>query len=53
MWRELLEMRYLWDEAHSLDDSHLMELLGEVSRTPLDAAMDQTFETWCEWTDQS
>lgn len=53
MWRELLEMRYLWDEAHALDESHLMELLGKVPRTALDAAMDQTLEPWCERTDQS
>lgn len=42
MWRELLEMRYLWDEAHSLDESKLTGLVGQVPRTPLDAAMDQT-----------
>jgi nucleoside-diphosphate-sugar epimerase len=42
MWRELLEMRYLWDEAHSLDESHLRELLGRVPRTLLDEVMDQT-----------
>jgi nucleoside-diphosphate-sugar epimerase len=40
MWRELLEMRYLWDVAHLLDESRLGKLLGQVPRTPLDAAMD-------------
>lgn len=42
MWRELLEMKYLWDEAHALDQSRLVALLGQVPSTPLDIAMDRT-----------
>ena len=42
MWRELLEMRYLWDEAHALNESRLAGLLGQVPRTPLDTALDRT-----------
>ncbi len=52
MWRELLEMRYLWDEAHALDESHLMEWLGQLPRTPLDVAMDHTLAPLRERTDQ-
>lgn len=42
MWRELLEMRYLWDQAHSLDGGLLVKLLGQVPRTPPEQAMSQT-----------
>lgn len=42
MWREISEMRYLWEEAHALDESRLAGLLGKVPRTPLDVAMDRT-----------
>lgn len=42
MWRELLEMRYLWEEAHALDESRLAKRVGQVPRTPLDEAMDRS-----------
>ncbi len=42
MFRELLEMRYLWKKPIGLDDSKLRAFLGEVPATPLDAAMRET-----------
>ena len=35
MFRALLEMRYLWQRPHRLDDSRLRALLGPVPATPL------------------
>jgi len=35
MFRELLEMRYLWTGSIGLDDSKLRAFLGEVPHTPL------------------
>ncbi|APR54170.1 hypothetical protein CA223_02810 [Sphingomonas koreensis] len=40
--RELLEMRYLWEEPVRLDDSRLRAALGEEPRTPLDVAVRTT-----------
>jgi nucleoside-diphosphate-sugar epimerase len=34
MWRELLEMRYLWDVPHRLDPASLDRLLPDVPWTP-------------------
>jgi nucleoside-diphosphate-sugar epimerase len=42
MWGELLEMRYLWDDAHRLDDTRLRELVGDLPTTPLATALDKT-----------
>lgn len=42
MWRELAEMRYLWDVPHRLSGEHLARLMGAISDTPLDQAMDET-----------
>jgi nucleoside-diphosphate-sugar epimerase len=39
MFRELLEMRYLWRKPIGLDDAKLRAFLGEVPGTPLDAAV--------------
>jgi nucleoside-diphosphate-sugar epimerase len=39
MFRELLEMRYLWRKPIGLDDAKLRAFLGEVPSTPLDTAM--------------
>lgn len=39
MWREIAEMRYLWEEAHSMLSSELAERIGPVPHTPLDAAV--------------
>jgi hypothetical protein len=35
MGRALLEMRYLWQRPHRLDDARLRALSGEVPSTPL------------------
>ncbi|MBK6999102.1 MAG: NAD(P)H-binding protein [Rhodoferax sp.] len=37
-WASLLEMRYLWDKAHALDNRKLVALLGAEPHTPLDQA---------------
>jgi nucleoside-diphosphate-sugar epimerase len=39
MWRELAEMRYLWDVPHRLSGERLEKLLGKVPHTPLDEAL--------------
>jgi len=41
MWRELAEMRYLWDVPHRLSGARLANLI-EVPHTSLDQAMDET-----------
>jgi len=41
MWRELAEMRYLWNVPHRLSGARLSKLI-EVPQTPLDQAMDET-----------
>ncbi|WP_170327854.1 sugar nucleotide-binding protein [Ruegeria arenilitoris] len=41
-WRmapHLLEMRYLWNTPHSLEDAFFRELVGDFQRTDLDAAL--------------
>lgn len=40
--RELLEMRYLWQVPLRLENSKLVERLGEEPHTPLDEAVAQT-----------
>jgi nucleoside-diphosphate-sugar epimerase len=42
MFRELAEMRYLWNVPHRLAGERLTSLLGTVPATPLDDAMDAT-----------
>jgi len=42
MFRELLEMRYLWEKPIGLDDAKLRAFLGDVPSTPLDAAVRET-----------
>jgi nucleoside-diphosphate-sugar epimerase len=39
IWREVLEMRYLWDEPHTLSDQRLQAALGQVQHTPLAQAL--------------
>ena len=39
MFRELLEMRYLWRRPIGLDESKLRAFLGDVPATPLDEAV--------------
>lgn len=40
--RELLEMRYLWQQAVRMDNRRLAQLLGTEPHTPLDEAIEQT-----------
>lgn len=42
MWRELAEMRYLWDVPHRLSGDRLASLLGPIPATPLDQALEET-----------
>jgi nucleoside-diphosphate-sugar epimerase len=42
MFRELLEMRYLWEKPIGLDGSKLAAFLGEVPATSLDTALRET-----------
>ena len=41
-WAALMEMRYLWDTAHALDNRKLVALLGNEPRTPLAQAVSMT-----------
>ncbi len=41
MLRELLEMRYLWQETVELDNKKLVAFLGEEPHTPRDIALEQ------------
>jgi nucleoside-diphosphate-sugar epimerase len=40
--RELLEMRYLWEQPVRMDNARLLALLGTEPHTPLDAAVEAT-----------
>jgi nucleoside-diphosphate-sugar epimerase len=42
MFRELLEMRYLWNRPIGLDNAKLVAFLGEEPHTPLDTALRVT-----------
>ena len=42
LFRELLEMRYLWNVPIGLDNTKLVNFLGEEPHTPLDTAMRAT-----------
>ncbi|HVV92443.1 MAG TPA: SDR family NAD(P)-dependent oxidoreductase [Hyphomicrobiales bacterium] len=42
LFRELLEMRYLWKEPLALDNARLVAFLGEEPHTPLDKALRAT-----------
>lgn len=42
LFRELLEMRYLWRRPVRLDNSRLLSVLGAEPRTPLDLAVSET-----------
>ncbi|WP_043783818.1 NAD-dependent epimerase/dehydratase family protein [Rubrivivax gelatinosus] len=43
--RELLEMRYLWQQPARLDNRRLVALLGEEPHTPLDEAVEATLQS--------
>jgi nucleoside-diphosphate-sugar epimerase len=42
MWREVLEMSYLWRVPHALDGQRLAQTVGAVPSTPLPEAMRAT-----------
>lgn len=42
LFRELREMRYLWDTSLSLDNTKLVRFLGEEPHTPLFTALERT-----------
>lgn len=42
IFRELLEMRYLWKEEVTMDNRRLVEFLGEEPQTPIDEAVAAT-----------
>jgi nucleoside-diphosphate-sugar epimerase len=44
VFREMMEMRYLWREPFALDNRKLVALLGEEPHTPLDAAVRDTLK---------
>lgn len=44
MWRELNELRYLWDVPHALAGERLQRLIGAVPHTPLAQAMEQALK---------
>ncbi len=44
MWREVLEMRYLWDQPHALHSARLPQLLGTVPSTPLPLALQASLQ---------
>lgn len=44
LFRELREMRYLWQEPVRMDNGRLKALLGEEPRTPLDEAVRATLK---------
>lgn len=44
VFRELLEMRYLWQKALHMRNDRLVAFLGEEPRTPIDAAVRETLE---------
>ena len=41
MWRELAEMRYLWQTPHALAGDKLAALIGPEPRTELSVAVPQ------------
>jgi nucleoside-diphosphate-sugar epimerase len=44
LFREMREMRYLWQEPLRLDNRHLLAALGAEPRTPLDQAVRATLQ---------
>jgi len=42
LFRELLEMRYLWKVPIRMDNAHLKTALGSEPHTPLDIAVRDT-----------
>ena len=44
MWREVLEMQYLWDQPHTLAGERMQRLTGPVPHTPLPTALRQALQ---------
>jgi nucleoside-diphosphate-sugar epimerase len=44
MWRELAELRYLWNVPHRLSAERLARVIGVVPHTPLEQALDDTLQ---------
>lgn len=44
MWREVLEMQYLWDQPHALAGDRLHSIWGAVPHTPLHLALQQALQ---------
>lgn len=44
MWRELVEMQYLWNTPHALSGTKLAALIGPEPRTALPAALDRSLQ---------
>ena len=42
LFRELVEMRYLWETPIRMDNRRLRAVLGEEPRTPLETAVRET-----------
>jgi len=42
LFRELMEMRYIWREPLRLDNARLLDFLGDEPRTPLETAVRNT-----------
>jgi nucleoside-diphosphate-sugar epimerase len=42
LFREMAEMRYLWQESFELDNARLLAFLGSETHTPLDAAVAES-----------
>lgn len=45
LFRELIEMRYLWKQAVRLDNAALVDILGGEPQTPIDEAIRTTLES--------
>lgn len=44
MWRELAELRYLWDTPHTLSGERLRTLIGDLPHTPAAQAVEQALK---------
>ena len=44
MFREVLEMRYLWNEPLRLDNARLVSAIGPEPHTPIDQAVKTALE---------
>lgn len=42
LFKELLEMKYLWQKPYQLDNRRLIEFLGYEPRTPLVQSVEET-----------